>query len=189
MSDKIPGWLSPDVATAMQCLIRETKPKVMVEIGVFAGKSLINSALALRETGKGILYGIDPWSMDLALSNMGTGENVGFWNDIDLDRIHTECVHHIADEKLENVVLIRAPSERCHQLFKPKSIDILYIDGGHSVPQSCSDVTNYLPKVRTGGYVWLDDTDWMSVQQAERMLAEQSEMVADFGHSCLYKKA
>ena len=57
MSEKS-GWLSPDVAKAMQCLIREVKPEVMVEIGVFAGKSLINAALVLQELGKGMIYGI-----------------------------------------------------------------------------------------------------------------------------------
>jgi cephalosporin hydroxylase len=171
----------------MQCLIREVKPEVMVEIGVFAGLSLINAATVLQENRKGMIYGIDPWNMDIALKNMGTGENVGFWNAIDLDKVHTECA--AAVRAFENVVLIRAPSERVHQLFQPESVEILYIDGGHSTPQSCSDVTNYLPKVKRGGYVWLDDTDWVSVQKAERMVSEKCNMVADFGHACLYEKA
>jgi cephalosporin hydroxylase len=188
VSDKIQGWLSPEVATAMQCLIREVKPDVMIEIGVFAGLSLINAARAMKELGKGIIYGIDPWSMDTALNNMGSGEHVGFWSDINLDDVHKDCVHSVAENKLDNVVLIRAPSERCHQLFRPGSVDILYIDGGHSVPQSCSDVVNYLPKVKRGGYIWLDDTDWVSVQKAERMIRDACELTADFGHACLYKK-
>jgi predicted O-methyltransferase YrrM len=188
VSDKIQGWLSPDVAKAMQCLIREVKPDVMIEIGVFAGKSLINAATVLQENGKGMIYGIDPWNMDIALKNMGTGENVGFWNAIDLDSVHAECAQAIRENALENVVLIRAPSERVHQLFQPESVEILYIDGGHSTPQSCADVTNYLPKVKRGGWVWLDDTDWVSVQKAERMVSEECELTADFGHACLYHK-
>lgn len=185
---EIKGWLSPDVAKAMQCLIRETKPEVMIEIGVFAGKSLLTAAAALRENGRGTIYGIDPWRMDTALNNMGTGENVGFWNDINLDDVHRDCVHEVWRQQLDNVILIRAPSEHCHQLFQPNSVDILYIDGGHSEPQSCSDVVNYVPKVKRGGYVWLDDTDWISVQKAEQLVHGVCNLVADFGHSCLYIK-
>lgn len=187
-NQKIQGWLSPKVAAAMQCLIREVKPDVMIEIGVFAGLSLINAALTLQELGKGLIYGIDPWNMDIALNNMGTGENVGFWNAIDLDSVHAECAQSIRENDLSNVVLIRSPSERCHQLFARESVDILYIDGGHSQPQSCADVTNYLPKVKKGGYVWMDDTDWLSVQKAERMVRKECELTADFGHACLYQK-
>jgi len=188
VESKIQGWLSPDVAKAMQCLIREVKPDVMVEIGVFYGKSLINAAIVLRENGKGMIYGIDPWRMQTAIENMGTNENYGFWGGIDLEVVHRDCVRSVWENELENVVLIRAPSERCHQLFQPESVDILYVDGGHSEPQSCLDVTNYLPKVRSGGYVWMDDCDWMSTQKAIQMLEAKCELIADFGHSCLYQK-
>jgi predicted O-methyltransferase YrrM len=172
----------------MASLVRETKPDVMVEIGVFAGKSLIVCAQALRANGKGVIYGIDPWSMDLALKNMGTGENPSFWSGVDLNEVHNGCAQAIREKGLENVVLIRAPSERCHQLFQAQSVDVLYVDGGHSEPQSCLDVVNYLPKVKSGGFVWIDDADWFSTQKAIRLLENECEMVKDFGYSCLYRK-
>ncbi len=190
MSDQIQGWLTPEVATAMRELVLREKPSVIVEIGVFYGKSLINAALALKENRHGVIYGIDPWNLGYAMREMGTGENPGFWSKIDLDDVHNQCMHAIWNNQLdEYAVIIRAPSQYTHQLFWPSSIDILYIDGAHSVDASTRDVSNYVHSVRRGGYVWLDDTDWISVQKADEMILKTCRLEKDFGNACLYQKA
>ena len=179
----------------MRNLIWKTKPEVCVEIGVFAGKSLINTALALKENGHGIVYGIDPWRLDVALA--GASEDEFDWHKADLDAVHYDCMRAIWEHGVEKyAVVIRAPSQYCVQLWEKylgdepdeNCIDILYIDGGHSEESSCLDVELYLPKVFSGGHIWLDDTNYASLQKAIGIVEQQCQLVKDFGHSRLYKK-
>jgi hypothetical protein len=67
-------------------------------------------------------------------------------------------------------------------------VDVLHIDGNHSEEQSTADVHMWLPKIRSGGLVWFDDTDWKSTENARRLLAERCEHVSDVGTCALYRR-
>jgi predicted O-methyltransferase YrrM len=184
---EIPGWLTPEVGAAMRNLIWKTKPEVCVEIGVFAGKSLINTALALKENGHGVVYGIDPWRLDVALA--GASPDEFDWNKVDLDAVHYDCMQAIYHHDVQDhVVVIRAKSCQAQLLFGWSEIDILYIDGGHSEVQSTDDAQIYLPCVKVGGHIWLDDTNYNSLKKAIGIVEQQCQLVKDFGHARLYKK-
>lgn len=186
---EVQGWLDPKVATAMRALIRRTLPNIVVEIGVYAGKSLINSALALRDNGGGIIYGIDPWRTKTAVHDMAPEENVSFWANTDLDDVHMACMHAIWEHGVENhIVIMRSTSYIASKIFEPQSIEIIYIDGGHSEMASILDVNVYLPKVRHRGHIWIDDTDYPSLQKALSILEEQCRLIEDFGRTRLYQK-
>ena len=196
---EIIGWLTPEVGAAMRNLIWKVKPDVCVEIGVFAGKSLINTALALKENGKGIVYGIDPWRKEVAIAAIAGNESVEYWDTIVLDAVHYDCMRAIWQNVLdEYAVVIRATSRDARFLFglgrKPgwqepyHCIDILYIDGGHSEESSTLDASIYLQKVRSGGHIWMDDTNYDSLKKAISIVEEQCQLVKDFGHCRLYRK-
>jgi predicted O-methyltransferase YrrM len=185
---ELPGWLDPKIADAMRELILKQRPSVMVEIGVFAGKSLINSALALKENGEGVIYGIDPWRNKDAVAALSPNDNHETWFKINLDDIHTTCMHAIWEHELDNVVIIRATSKMAAPLFRFGSIDSLYIDGGHSEECATWDTVNYLPKVKRGGYIWIDDADWPSLQNSLEVLRMFCTLEQDFGCAKLYKK-
>lgn len=180
----------------MRYLILTTQPDVMVEIGVFAGKSLVNAAEALKEVGHGVIYGIDPWRHEEAVKGLSPiEEDPGFWNGIDLDAVHYDCMRAIWDRGLEQyAIVIRAASQHAAQLFSFQRrdecdvIDILYIDGGHSEEVSCRDVNLYLPLVKQGGYIWLDDADWSSIRKATELLKASCDLQNDYGHCQLYRK-
>ena len=186
---EIAGWLDPKIAAAMRELILHEKPAVMVEIGVFAGKSLINSALALKQNGKGVIYGVDPWRNRDAVHALSPNDCKPTWVNIDLDAVHTSCMHAVWEHELENVVIIRATSKMAAPLFWPMSIDSLYIDGGHSEECATWDTIHYLPKVKRGGYIWVDDTTWPSLQKSLSVLNECCTVEQDFESAKLYKKA
>jgi predicted O-methyltransferase YrrM len=193
---EIAGWLDPKVAAAMRVLILEERPGIVVEIGVYAGKSLINSALALKENGYGKIYGIDPWRTKDAVNGMAPEENVSFWANTDLNDVHTACMCAIWEHEVEDyVVIIRSRSQDCADLFDGRfdfdansSIDILYIDGAHSEKSSCLDVEKYLPRVCHGGFIWVDDTDYPSLKKALSLLEDECKLIRDFGRVRLYQK-
>jgi predicted O-methyltransferase YrrM len=185
----IVGWLTPEVGAAMRNLIWKVKPSVCVEIGVFAGKSLINTALALKENGRGIVYGIDPWRTEDALKGMADNESADYWRVIDLDAVHYDCMRAIWQHEVEeHAVIIRAKSRDALPLFEGTLLDILYIDGGHSEESSCQDVEWYLPCVRAGGHIWMDDVNYESLKKAVQLVERDCVLVKDFGHCRLYRK-
>lgn len=174
----------------MRNLIRKVEPDVCVEIGVFGGKSLINTALALKENGNGMVYGIDPWRTEVCLEGNAPNEDPEFWHSIDLDAVHYDCMRAIWQHELDDyAVVIRAKSLNAHHLFPDGSIDILYIDGGHSEDAARDDVVCYGPSVRDDGYIWIDDTNYDSLKLAISILEKQCTLLKDFGHCRLYQKA
>jgi len=49
-------------------------------------------------------------------------------------------------------------------------IDILHIDGNHEEISSCRDVELYVPKLKTGGYLWFDDANWKETKKAINLI-------------------
>jgi predicted O-methyltransferase YrrM len=191
------GWCTVEHALDLAQLIIDTKPAVVVEIGTFAGGSLIPQAIALKEVGAGKVYGIDPWSKEAALEQMFTADpntppadvevNRKWWSEVDLDKMLRLCMEGIWRFDLESyATVIRARSQDCGELFP--SIDICYIDGNHSEVASCRDVELYLPKVKAGGHVWFDDAQWASTQPAQVLIQEACDLVMDKGNYRLYRK-
>ncbi len=104
--------------------------------------------------------------------------------------MHRQTMHTIWAHRLENwVTIIRNASQYVSRLFT--TIDFLNIDGCHSELASCRDVILYLPKLRIGNYLMMDDCDWSSTQKALGLIAEQCELVKtmkDKNEARVYRK-
>lgn len=183
---KLDGWTTPDRLKMMAQLITTEKPELVVELGVFGGRSFIAQAMALKENGEGLIVGVDPWRKAAAVEGENEA-NVKWWSTIDIEAIHRQAMAAIWDNQLEqHAVIIRSESQHCFQLFD--GIDILNIDANHSEIASCRDVRMYLPRVRRGGHIWLDDCDWATTHKAQLLVEEQCEVIMNQGHWKLYLK-
>jgi len=188
------GWLDPARGIEMAELVLATEPQTIVEIGVFGGRSLIAQALALKQIGKGRIFGIDPWKQSDALEGE-TPANRDWWQkNVDLHAIHRGAMESIWRLGLDDyVTIIRAASQRLPKLFAG-GIDILNLDSNHSEVASCRDVELYLPQLNTNGYIWMDDLDWqddggkLTMKKAEGMVLSQCVQVRRNGHYGLYCK-
>lgn len=183
------GWLDPARGCQMAELIMDHRPDVVVEIGVFGGRSLIAQAFALRENNKGKIYGIDSWRVEDAVEGKEDKADKEWWEKkIVMDDIHRGCMQAIWQHHLEPwAVIIRSASQWCSNLF-PNNIDILYIDGSHSEIASCRDVELYVPRVKAGGYAWFDDCDWPTTQKALARMDHFCSLEKDNGNYRLYQK-
>ena len=176
MDETPDGWCSKLKAYWMMNFIFLKKPKVIVEIGVWAGKSLIPMARAVKDLGEGgKVYGIDPWSADASVIGMDK-DNIAFWkNQQAHEQIYQELRTRIKVFGLDDTVqLVRAKSEDASIIA---NIDILHIDGNHSEEMSFKDVVKWVPEVVSGGLIFLDDLTWTingkpSVQKAMDWLDE-----------------
>lgn len=182
------GWCSVEKAIAMADLIVEHKPRLCVEIGVFAGRSIVPQAMALNYLGNGgIVYGIDPWNRFEGAAGDDDEKNKSWWESIDINGIHNYAVDQIWGRDLQNrCVLIRAPSYACYGLFD--NIDILHIDGNHADPSAQRDVRLYVPRVKPGGFVWFDDANWHQTQNAVNMMGNYCDLVKSVESCNLYQR-
>lgn len=187
--NEVVGWCSQKKAEKMMDLIHDTHPKVCVEIGVFGGASLFPTAQALCFLGDGIVYGIDPWSKQEALKGYSSNDpNYVWWSQIDMQTIYYQLFSFIYRNQLTFFCSVkRMTSAEALSDFVDESIDILHIDGNHSAAAILFDVTSYYPKVKKGGYIWLNDADWSSAINAVIFLSDNAEWDAErsYKNKCL----
>jgi hypothetical protein len=164
----IEGWTTVEKAEVLAGLVIDHKPQLLVEVGVFGGRSLFAQAMALRENGMGIVWGIDPWSLEAALEGDIGDENKKWWSEnMSLEEIYLGFVKGALDLQLMKYLRwIRERGEVVCKMFNNKTIDLLHLDGNHSELCSCRDVQLWHHKVKPGGFFIMDDTDWTTQTKA-----------------------
>jgi predicted O-methyltransferase YrrM len=136
------------------------RPKLIVEIGVYGGRSLQAFAIALKHLGAGRVVGIDPWSKDAALESMGDEANRLWWSHLDYERVYRVCMEQLSISGVNDFVsILRQRSDDVDP--SGWDLDILHVDGSHEEP-AFRDITRYGARVRIGGICVCDDTKWSS---------------------------
>lgn len=161
------GWCTLEKAFSMAEIILETKPKLVVETGVFGGKSAIPIAMALREAGQGVLYAIDPWSVEAATEGDVGIEHFVWWSKVDLEVIYAGFVKAtMALDLGKELRWIRAKSDSACKMFHRRSIDLFHQDSNHSEKVSCREAKMWAPLLKKKSTWVFDDADWPSTQKA-----------------------
>ena len=154
----ITGWCSLEKAFTLASIVMASRPKLCVEIGVWAGKSLVPVALACREIGYGKVIAIDPWKAEASVEGQLHPADREWWsNQSHHDLIFDQFNQTLATLKLRNIVeIVRATSE---EAIVPTGIGLLSLDGNHA-DQAIRDVERYAPNIVPGGYLVADDLGW-----------------------------
>jgi hypothetical protein len=186
------GWCTKEKALNFIDLVLEVKPKICVEIGVFGGKSLFPVAAALKFLGQGIVIGIDPWSQEEIIPYFDPVKDlahINWWSKVNMDQIYYSYLNTLSHYGLEDyVITLRSTSAIAS--YAMGEIDILHLDGNHTESMVTRDVELYLPKVRSGGYIWLNDSLWSNMQPAVDILFDTCDLVklVDSGNCILFRK-
>jgi predicted O-methyltransferase YrrM len=152
------GWHSqhPYLARAM----RETHPKIVVEVGVWKGASVVTMAKELQRLQQdAVVIAIDTW--------LGSSEHYlweKFIPDLDFEfgypRLYHKFAANICNEGLRDyVVPLPLDSINAFQLLKAKDIrpDVLHIDAGHDYLSVMADLKAWWPQLTPGGALIGDD--------------------------------
>jgi predicted O-methyltransferase YrrM len=159
-------WCTPHKAQKLAALVVALEPRVIVEIGVWLGGSLVPMALAQTHVGKGgITIGIDPWSAQASIAGEVDEANTTWWSEVNYEDVRDASD---AVDVSRAIVLPRGP------------IDLLHVDGNHTA-QAIRDVDRFCPHVRMGGLAILDDVDWSGGHVAQAV-----EHAQELGFVALY---
>lgn len=174
------GWCSWQKAQALASAVIALRPKVVVEIGVWGGKSLIPMAIAqntIVEGGK--CYAIDPWKADESTLGQLNPVDREWWGDQGKhEYAYGEFTKWRRIAQLEEVIeILRMPSDEAPV---PPDIGILSLDGNHG-EQAMRDIQKFAPSVRLGGVAFLDDLQWTG-----GAVLKSAALIESFGFERLY---
>lgn len=155
--NSIDGWCSIHRASFLIDLIVATQPQVIVEIGVFAGKSLIPMALTLRSNGSGKIYGIDSW--DKSQWAIGMDGGLRHWlKDKNYEQAKSSLLNKINQYGLQNQVVIHHATSMNAPIIP--NIDILTIDRYSYEEEAYQELCKWVPYVKKGGLIILNNVSW-----------------------------
>jgi hypothetical protein len=168
---RIDGWCSPEKAFTLASIVVAFRPAVIVEIGLWKGKSFSAMALACKAVNHGICIGVDPWSREVAVREQTQDADRAWWAGIDFDAVHREFMANMVALDVEKFIRIERKESRDFQ--PPDAIGLASVDGAHS-DTAMHDMVKIAPRVVFGGYIVTDDTDWHGggVARGERRLLE-----------------
>jgi len=189
------GWCPDDKRNFIHTLINITQANFCVEIGVYKGSSLLSFAEALENIG-GKIVGIDPWSFEMSKNELSDKKHEDYlWNVVLKEQETFNLIYNGVCQIIEannlkkTITLVRKPSEEAFIDFETESIDILHIDGNHNELNASRDILLYLPLVKKGGYIIMDDSYWDNVRNAmNKFLIQHCELVQDLRHFSCYRK-
>ena len=150
------GWpaaLPPAQGELLKTLVANIDPTVTVEIGCFIGISSLWMAAALEELGRdGILHSIDLFTEIMPSAHAH-------------HRYHGDPLTYARDAVASASLSHRVHFHKAHSLQAPlvapqafqRPIDLLFIDGDHTIEGCASDFLLYAPHVAVGGYILLHD--------------------------------
>lgn len=174
---ELEGWCSSFKAVTLIDLILLLKPNKVVEIGVFGGKSFIPMAMALKSNGAGMIYGVDPYDSQASIQGM-EGANKKWWGSIDHQLILDGFNKKIKDLNLQQFIRLLRETSKNSPIVQ--DIDLLHIDGNPSEETALIDVLKWVPLVRKGGVIVINNLHWNPHSKAVDWLNQNCIKLAEF---------
>lgn len=139
-----------------------------LEIGVYKGRVLgIVQILANQQQKTCKIYGVTP------LLNVGDKYSV-----YENTNYSYALVQNLAkmNVDIENIEIIKGLSTDASVIASASELgqyDIIYIDGSHDYDVLCQDIYNYVPMLKVGGYLVMDDASLLLENPFGRFLGHQ----------------
>ncbi len=192
------SWCSSEKASLLMDFVFLRKPKVCVEIGVFAGATILPIASTLKHIKKGKIFAVDAWDNVEAVKYWKIeDEHKKWWSSIDMKEVFSSFLEMKKKRQLDPYVRVVAKTSAKAATVLPP-IDFIHIDGNPSKEGFLQDLLLYLPKVKIGGYVFFSNllvSEGVSLPKVEALFLLPSfflsyELVEEIeqGNACLLKK-
>lgn len=175
---KMAGWCDPRKGIELANLVIRERPQKIAEVGVFEGKSTLAMAHACKLNGSGTVYAIDSWKREDCIDDESNA-NQEWWSKLDLDQHYANFVSHaVRADVVKQIQFCRMSSWDASRHLP--DVDMVHIDANHAEWPSTSDVVNWLPKLKVGGYIVMDDVNWDSTQTALKFVLKRCSFISRF---------
>jgi hypothetical protein len=155
--ESIHGFGEPAFSWNWKLLVDSMPPSfTFVEIGVFKGRIVSQVGMIANESNKSAtIVGITP------LSTVGDK-----YSDYPICDYSSEIRNNFIkfNNTADNLIIIPTISQdedTIDKVSKIGGIDILFIDGCHNYDVVCKDIMRYVPHIKPGGYLVMDDASSM----------------------------
>jgi len=148
--------------------------------------------MAHRTLNKGVCHAIDAWSHEVALRDIKDAKSRSWWQapgtpgktgTLDLNKIYAGFLDAIAAHNLQKYMVVhKLESDDAVRLFDDDSVSVLHFDGNHSEEASLHDIALWMPKVKSGGFIYFDDTDWRENDYDTTAAAQKMLLDAGYAH-------
>lgn len=126
-------------------LVEALKPKLLVELGTYAGVSFSAFCQQVVRSGLSTMcYAVDTWQGDPQAHYDG-------------ETVYPQIARFTHEHYSTFAHLIRSTFDDALPLFRDGSIDLLHIDGFHSYEAIMHDFESWLPKMSTRGVILMHD--------------------------------
>ncbi len=178
---KFPGWCDLVKANHLMNFIIEYQPKMCVEIGTYGGSTSFPILLALKYLDNGHLFTIDAWENSEAVIGFKPSDKCySFWKTLDFQGIKNVFINQIDELDLNNwCTVLNKTSYDASNDFIDNTIDMLYIDGNFSERGITQDLIKYYPKVKNGGYIWINDSHYPTKVSTIKFLSDEAVYLKD----------
>jgi hypothetical protein len=171
-------------------LIINEELETIVEIGVYRGRLFLPLAGLMTALGRGKAIGIDPYTVADAVQNDVKREGLDLvtWPEtIDWEGIHDEVRGGMARWETEaHSELLRARSDEVTDHFSAGQIDLIHVDGNHDMAAVTRDLELFLPLMKPGGILVMDDIAWPSITPVYERLVEEHELLFSLIETSVY---
>ena len=138
-----------------------------VEVGAFLGRSAVFMAVEIINSGKNIKFDcIDHWQGSEEHNNN---------DEVNLERLYEDFLENIKPVK-DIINPIRANSIDASKLYKPNSLDFIFIDASHDTDSVKADVTYWMPRLKEDGVIAGDDLDNGGVAEAVKWFFDNEKL-------------
>ena len=142
----IQGW-SDGIPEVYDLMLREASDSShFVEVGTWKGCSAAYMVVSIINSGKRIEFDcVDPW----------LGEDQSGYQ-LEVQRLGGKLYEHFCENMKPvegHYTPIRLPSVEASKLYDNESIDFVFIDAAHDYDNVRADISAWLPKVKSGGYI------------------------------------
>lgn len=136
-------------------------PIKYLEIGVFCGFNLVSVGNSFGKHPDSKLYAIDPWC-----------NYEGYKEFLEVQDYNYNCYkNNIKVGNIEEKVIeLKGFSHEIMPKFDNNFFDIIYIDGSHEYDYVVMDCRLAAEKVKTGGYIIVDDTNHPPIVKATELI-------------------
>ncbi len=147
-------------------VIAEVRPRLVVEVGVWKGASVLTMARALRDLGlDGVVLAVDTWlgSWEHWLSGpnqygINVDQDLGF--EVGFPRLYAKFVANVRSQGLQDyVVPLPCDSNNAACIVKERGLhcEVMHLDGGHDFEAVDRDLRAWWPLIADGGALIADD--------------------------------